>query len=217
MTRRRLPGIGLVAALAGLVAGLHAAGEGPLAAPPAGWHDAVAWYEEVGPAVASLSLVRVAALAAGLWLLVVTLVQLSFGVVLAPRAWGLLVRRLAGSTLAAGLSMASLPPGAAAPAERAAIVRAVDDVPGTATVRVTGHAGAPTVRASEPSAPVARPVTVLVAPGDSFWSLAEAAVGAPAEVAPYWRRLVAANRAALVDPANPDLIYPGQRFLLPDH
>ena len=36
-----------------------------------------------------------------------------------------------------------------------------------------------------------------------------------AEVAPYWRTVVEANRRRLVDPANPDLIRPGQVFTLP--
>jgi nucleoid-associated protein YgaU len=34
-------------------------------------------------------------------------------------------------------------------------------------------------------------------------------------VAPYWTGLVEANRDVLVDPANPDLIHPGQTFRLP--
>jgi nucleoid-associated protein YgaU len=35
-------------------------------------------------------------------------------------------------------------------------------------------------------------------------------------VAPYWQRLVEANRPALADPANPDLVFPGQVFTVPD-
>ena len=62
----------------------------------------------------------------------------------------------------------------------------------------------------------------MVGVGDSFWSLAVEAVAerhgrppADREVVGYWRRLVAANRAVLVDPANPDLLYPGQKLTLP--
>lgn len=65
--------------------------------------------------------------------------------------------------------------------------------------------------------------TVTVRPGDHLWSIAErhlAARGdrAPTddEVAAHWRRLIEANRDRLVDPANPDLILPGQQFVLPD-
>ncbi|PLS75238.1 MAG: hypothetical protein CYG61_08380, partial [Actinobacteria bacterium] len=36
-----------------------------------------------------------------------------------------------------------------------------------------------------------------------------------AEVDAYWRRLVDANRAILRDPANPDLLYPGQVLTVP--
>jgi hypothetical protein len=61
-----------------------------------------------------------------------------------------------------------------------------------------------------------------VAPGQCFWSIADdvltsARGRAPsdAEIVPYWRRLIEANRAALVDPDNPDLIFPGQVFTIP--
>lgn len=61
-----------------------------------------------------------------------------------------------------------------------------------------------------------------VAPGDSFWSIAEEEVsrrlGRPAttvETAAWWVRLIEANRDRLVDPIDPDLLLPGQRLLLP--
>jgi nucleoid-associated protein YgaU len=59
---------------------------------------------------------------------------------------------------------------------------------------------------------------VVVAAGDSFWSLAVDAVAddpGRGDVGDYWRRLIAANRARLVDPANPDLLYAGQVLALP--
>jgi hypothetical protein len=34
-------------------------------------------------------------------------------------------------------------------------------------------------------------------------------------VAPYWQRLVDANRAELADPTNPDLLFVGQTLRLP--
>lgn len=62
-----------------------------------------------------------------------------------------------------------------------------------------------------------------VRPGDSFWSVAATTLGrswgrspTEAEVTAYWDRLVEANRARLADPANPDLVFPGQSFTLPD-
>ena len=64
--------------------------------------------------------------------------------------------------------------------------------------------------------------TVTVEPGDSLWSIAadelEAVRGSrptDREVATYWRRVIEVNRPSLVDPANPDLIFPGQVMTLP--
>ena len=59
---------------------------------------------------------------------------------------------------------------------------------------------------------------MVVTPGDSFWSLAVDTVvesGHAVAVDDYWRRLVELNRSRLVDPANPDLLYPGQVLVLP--
>jgi LysM domain len=61
----------------------------------------------------------------------------------------------------------------------------------------------------------------VVEPGDSLWSIAEdvlAPSGASLDertVDRFWRRLVAANRALLADPGNPDLLVPGQRLVVP--
>lgn len=78
---------------------------------------------------------------------------------------------------------------------------------------------------SSPPGPAPTPTpgerSVEVAPGDSLWSIAEAAVraGDPQAslraVAAYWREVVELNRPTLRDPGNPDLIYPGQRVRLP--
>ncbi len=64
---------------------------------------------------------------------------------------------------------------------------------------------------------------VTVVEGDHLWAIAERHLrdhhGHPvgdAEVATYWTRLVEANRGRLVDPEDPDLVLPGQRFVLPD-
>lgn len=64
--------------------------------------------------------------------------------------------------------------------------------------------------------------TYVVRHGDHLWGIAEktleAAWGrapADAQIIPYWQRLIETNRAALVDPGNPDLILPGQTFTVP--
>ena len=64
--------------------------------------------------------------------------------------------------------------------------------------------------------------TWRVRPGECFWSIAEdvlaRAWGRPAsaaEVVPYWKAMVEANRAALADRTNADLVFPGQVFTVP--
>jgi nucleoid-associated protein YgaU len=61
-----------------------------------------------------------------------------------------------------------------------------------------------------------------VAPGECLWSISEAVLTrawgrtpSEGEVAPYWRRLIEANRASLADRDNPDLVFPGQVFAVP--
>ena len=63
---------------------------------------------------------------------------------------------------------------------------------------------------------VSPPLTaeVVVVPGDSFWSIAvDEAEGR--DVTTYWQALIEANRDRLVDPSNPDLLYPDQVLRLP--
>ncbi|HEX6235840.1 MAG TPA: LysM domain-containing protein [Acidimicrobiales bacterium] len=65
--------------------------------------------------------------------------------------------------------------------------------------------------------------TWVVAPGDSFWSIATEVIveagGArrprDRDVVPYWRDMIAANRDRLVVPDDPDILVPGQRLLIP--
>jgi hypothetical protein len=82
--------------------------------------------------------------------------------------------------------------------------------------------GAGTATLDVEEAPAEEQQTWTAAPGDHLWHVAEATLAeswgrAPTdgEVAPYWTGLVEANRDVLVDPANPDLIHPGQTFRLP--
>lgn len=57
--------------------------------------------------------------------------------------------------------------------------------------------------------------------GEHFWAIAEHVVGLRSgpstqeQVREYWLRLIEANRQSLVEPGNPDLIMPGQVFVLP--
>jgi len=59
--------------------------------------------------------------------------------------------------------------------------------------------------------------------GDHFWSIAEEALAeewgrAPTdnEIAPYWAEVIDENDGRLLPPGDPNLIYPEQRFHLPD-
>jgi nucleoid-associated protein YgaU len=89
--------------------------------------------------------------------------------------------------------------------------------PPTAVPTATGNTPA------TPATPAERPpATWTVKAGDCFWSIAEDVLQqawgrAPtdAEIVPYWRALIDANRQALADKGNADLIFPGQMFAVP--
>jgi hypothetical protein len=73
--------------------------------------------------------------------------------------------------------------------------------------------------APAPQAPTAH---WRVRPGDCFWTIADrvlsSRLGRPVtdrEIVPYWRRMITENRSRLRDPANPDLLFPGQVLALP--
>jgi len=110
------------------------------------------------------------------------------------------------------------------PAPPAATMTRLPDLGATAPVTASPAAygpGAPAAH-STPAPLDVDPTAWSVEPGDSLWSIAEEVVTpadgtSPAEraVARYWQRLVAANRASLVDPDNPDLLVPGQLLVLP--
>lgn len=98
----------------------------------------------------------------------------------------------------------------------------------TLTMRLLPVEGAPgpSVAPAEATGPArAQPAgatTRTVVAGECFWSIAEDVLarswGRPptdAEIVPYWRTLIEANRAVLADRANEDLIFPGQAFTVP--
>ncbi len=72
-----------------------------------------------------------------------------------------------------------------------------------------------------PALPAVDAATWVVEPGDSLWRIADDVVrtarprASDRTVTGYWRSLVDANRAQLVDPRNPDLLVPGQQLALP--
>lgn len=76
---------------------------------------------------------------------------------------------------------------------------------------------------SAAASPEPRQIKVwIVEPGDDLWSIAASVIRSDLglspsdrEVAPYWLRLIEANRSTLPDPDNPSLIFAGERILLP--
>ncbi len=94
----------------------------------------------------------------------------------------------------------------------------------TMSIRPDRPISATTIDAANEATPEVADADALwtVRGGDSFWSIAEEVVhestgteASDAQVADYWRTLIAANETRLVDPSNPDLIFPDQVFVLP--
>ena len=63
----------------------------------------------------------------------------------------------------------------------------------------------------------------LIETGDHLWCVAESVlaeawrrVPTDGEITGYWATLIDVNRDRLVDPDNPDLVRPGQAFIIPD-
>jgi hypothetical protein len=82
--------------------------------------------------------------------------------------------------------------------------------------------GAPSVPPAVAVPPAVTVRTWVVRPGEHLWSIARQLLDtgtgpspADAEVAPYWRQLTEANRDRLADPANPDLLFPGDQLVVP--
>jgi hypothetical protein len=80
----------------------------------------------------------------------------------------------------------------------------------------------PAPRRPTPDLPHIDPTRWVIEPGDSLWSIAEEVMrrpdgSSPGEraIARFWRRLISANRHELIDPANPDLLVPGQQLVVP--
>lgn len=105
------------------------------------------------------------------------------------------------------------------------------DPTGTGTATMRPAPGPPTdATTSEPAPepvtvpePPPAPTTWTVVTGESFWTIARDLVEqrrgtrvTATEIDPYWRTLVAANRHRLVDPADPDLLLPGQVLEAPE-
>lgn len=216
---------------------LRSAATGQLAGPPLGSLDGLtSWADQRDPATAAMALVRLAAELSVWYLLVVSGLHAGSRLLRADTgrraADGLStpgVRRLVRAGLGLGLAAASsvggqeetsapgtvtMTPVAAAPLVTHTGIEAAG---GTATMRAQVVPGAAVAHVT-PSVQS----TWTVAAGESLWSIAEELLAdawgrtpSDAETDPFWRALVERNRGRLVDPADPDLIHPGQVLELP--
>jgi nucleoid-associated protein YgaU len=193
--------------------------------------DAERWLLDYGPLVAAFALLRgVALLAAGYAALlgvigvVAVLAKSSLLAELAVRltlpSLRPLVAPVAAFTLTVGSALPAGASGGPESAPRPPVMQVSRDAPSGAGGAPVMHL-APPVAAAPPVPPPAA-ASYTVGAGDSFWSIAaetvQRATGhAPtdAQVVPYWRVLIEANRDRLLVPGDPDLIYPGQTFTVP--
>jgi hypothetical protein len=234
----------VTAGLAVAALGLWLAGRGALAPPPV--HDLARWVEDRGGLVAAFALVRLATLAVALWCLALlaassavrALGALQLAAVVERGLPGVVRRAAAGATVASVLALVPVAPAGAAGAQDPPTTTAapgdglatmqVVDAAGVAVMEAVPEAPPPepppaTQTAPEPPPPPAPTVggTWVVAPGESFWSIAEDVVATRLGALPedhqiegYWRTLVAANRDRLVS-SSPDLLYAGQELVIP--
>ena len=240
---RRAAALAIWAVAVGAALGvLHLAGRGPLAAPPlrspSVWGS---WVTERDPVVAAFALVRLFALGGAWYVAAVSVIGGAARLASRPRVAAAVdrltvppLRRALPALLSVGLGAGALSPGVAAADQRqppaTVDARAPSSPEGAPPPTVVmrrlpppAHSSPTTTPATpEPPRPAASR-TWTVQPGECFWSIAEAVVGEALgrhpeaeEVAPYWRRLVEANRSALADRANPDLVFPGQVFTVPE-
>ena len=238
MTRRRthdvLALLAWVAFLAAAVAGLHALGDGPLAAPP--WPGLGRWLDDRGAATAAFALVRLGLVAVAWYLLGTTIVATALRIVradhaahaverVAPAPVRRLVRAATGLSLAASLVSGSVAAAASSDADEPVVMRRL---PPTTAQPATEEPVTMTRLPDDQHAPPPTPapaahVTWEVERGQHLWSIARQALReawhrtpTDPEIDPYWRRLIEENRHRLPDSSNPDLIVPGLRLQLPE-
>ncbi len=233
--RRRVGGVAVIALLS--TAALREAGSGSLATPPLGsWDQLDAWYLQRGSAVAVVALLRLVALGAGCYVTVLAGLQLAAQVLtmdglsravdrLSPRFLRAVSRSTVGLSFSAALVLPMLPAGAEENPPGTAVMVPLDvpAVPAPTTTTSSTTTRPPTTAPPPVPEAVATPsvvattspaAEVVVTRGDSFWSIAVEEAG-ERDLVGYWRALIDANRDRLVDPSNPDLLYPAQVLRLP--
>lgn len=238
--RRLVVPILWVAGLGTTALALHWAGTGALAGPPltepARW---AAWIEGRDPLIAAFGLLRLGALG-GLWYLAavtllgaglraagaVRLVRVADRLTIGP------VRRMLAGSVSLGLAASGVV-AVAAPAVRLPAAMAQTSTtsttavpPATITMHRLGPAeplvASPGQQVTQIPTPAPAADRWTVKPGECFWTIAEDVLAkhlgrspTDAEIVPYWKRLIEANRSELAHRDNPDLILPAQVFVIP--
>lgn len=232
--RRLLGGAAWVAGLAAAAVALQWAGQGALATPPltepGRW---AAWLDGRDPVLAAFGVLRLLALG-GLWYLagvtvagaVLRLIGARSLVRVADRVTVAPVRRMLAGSVSLGLAASGVLaiPVAAAQPSTTSTTSTTSAPPATVTMHRLGPVE-PQVAAPVPEVVPATTQPAdrwTVKPGECFWSIAEEVLAdhldravTDAEIIPYWRRLIEANRHELAHGDNPDLILPAQVFVIP--
>lgn len=199
------------------------------------WSDPTAWLATTPPEVAVAALGRVTGLALLGWIALSTVIySLARLAGVRPTAVGWLsvgpLRRLVDTALAGYLVLGTIAPAGA-------VVESHHPPPTSQETIDPLYIPTPAGWRAEPTGPVGEQETaeapddspdetdhrarVVVAPGDHLWKLAadrlEEVLGRSpnaAEIAPYWREVVEANRDRIRS-GDPDLIFPEERLVLP--
>jgi hypothetical protein len=228
----------LVACEALALAGLHRLGSVDGFAIPR--RDLTQWLRDTPSEDVLLAAIRLAALVAAWWLLATTLAYIAarlahlhgaaraigWATCPAVRRWvdrAAAVSIMTASALGAARPAAAGPPPTTSPVPPVVIDLDHRDRSGDArlppvSVRTGQRVDAPPLPTTPPPPPPTAPPpapaprgTHRISPGEHLWSIAATYA---ADVAPYWRRLVALNRPHLRS-GDPNLVYPGETIELP--
>lgn len=199
------------------------------------------WLRDGDPAIVVVALSRWVALAGAAWLLASTLLYLVAATSRLPAAvravrWSTLpaVRRAIDAACVVSVATSVVLAPAAASAVRGGHETTTVGVVRDGRGQLAQLPPDTTTPATTPAVPTPTPVSppfalpsadeIVVAPGDNLWELAAQHVAratararddvADAEIGRYWIQVCDANRARLAS-GDPNLVYPGERVVLP--
>ncbi len=196
--------------------------------------EVTAWAARVGPVAAAFTALRALGCVLLAWFIVTTALGVLGRRRRLPRLTRVVdrlstptARRLADIVAGTAVVVASLGPASMAGAEARPTPVARTVVPATsagsedvATMRYLGPS--PTDDRQSLAPPVA-PARWTIQAGDHLWHVSESVLTSrygrtpnPVEISRYLDALVAANTERLAVPGQPDLVFPGQEFVLPD-